>query len=414
MRFLSLSIALRYFKSNRRGFLSFVSIMSFMGISLGVAVLILVTSVMNGFEKELEDRVLQAIPHASIEGEPFITDWHIVNKVLLDNKNILGSGPFIETQGLINSQNSLKGIMLFGINPELEKKVSTISKNIIIGSWDDLNSEEYTIILGDILAMQLGVNVGSFVNLLIPDTSMGLLGTFPRTKRFKVAAIFSIGSPEVDQSFAYINLRDASKLLRTGNKIHGLRVKYLDLFSAKHEIYADSNRINSYLNTSYKAQDWTSDYGTLFRAIKMEKFLVSFLLFLVVLVAVFNLVSMLVMTINEKRSQIAILLTLGATRSSIHRIFMIFGTLIGTLGTITGLLFGLLVSLNLGSLIDWLENIFGIYLLDAYFINYFPIDIRPFWVFLICVISLSLSVVSSLYPSRLATKVNPANVLRYE
>ena len=131
MRFLSLSIALRYFKSNRRGFLSFVSIMSFMGISLGVAVLILVTSVMNGFEKELEDRVLQAIPHASIEGEPFITDWHIVNKVLLDNKNILGSGPFIETQGLINSQDNLKGIMLFGINPELEKKVSTISKKLL-------------------------------------------------------------------------------------------------------------------------------------------------------------------------------------------------------------------------------------------------------------------------------------------
>ena len=414
MNFISLYIAFRYFRSKKRGFPSFVSIMSFMGITLGVAVLILVTSVMNGFEKELEDRVLQAIPHASIKGSPLIDNWSLVNEVLNKNSNILGSSPYIETQGLINSENNLKGIFIYGVDPKLEKKISTIPNNIIVGSWDNLLINSYDVILGDILAMQLGVNIGDYVNILVPDTGLGILGTSPRVKRFKVSAIFSIGSPEVDQSFVYINIKDAAKLLRIKNKVHGVRVRYTNLFNAKKEIKEDLLKVQNTLSGKYKSQDWTKSYGTLFRAIKMEKFLVSFLLFLVVLVAIFNLVSMMVMTVNEKRPQIAILMTMGAKPSTIQRIFIFFGSLIGFLGTFFGTILGLLLSFNLGSLISFIETTLNISLLDAYFINYFPIDIRASWVITICLISITMTILSSLYPSLIASKSDPATILRHE
>ncbi|MDG2060833.1 MAG: lipoprotein-releasing ABC transporter permease subunit [SAR86 cluster bacterium] len=414
MNLLSLSIAFRYFRSKRRGFLSFTSIMSFVGITLGVTVLILVTSVMNGFEKELKQRVLQAIPHANIQGQPFIDDWKDLIKKTDQQVLILGSSPFIETQGLINSSDQLKGVIVYGVHPDLERTVSTIPNHIIVGNWDSLNDQEYNIAIGDILAMQLRVNIGDFVNLLVPDTTMGLLGTFPRTKRFKVSTIFSIGSPEIDQSFVFINLNKASKLLRTEDKVHGLRIKYSDLFIAKRQIKEDVKLINQLNDQTYTSNDWTNSYGTLFKAIQMEKFLVSLLLFTIILVAAFNLVSTLVMIINEKKSQIAILLTLGATRASLGRVFIFFGAIVGFVGTLSGLLLGLLFTLNLGTIINFLEESLGMHLLDAYFINYFPIDLRPTWIIVICLISFLLAIVSSLYPANLASKLEPAEVLRYE
>ena len=414
MRSLPLFIAIKYLKGKRTGFQSFVSSAGFIGVALGVAVLILVSSVMNGFERELRERILQAIPHASIEGGIDINQVPSVKAVLEENPEVLASSPYIETQGLISSANSLKGIYIFGVNPVLEKNVSIVSTKIISGSWNSIEEEKYGIIIGDILAFQLGIGVGDMVNILVPDTTLSLAGILPRTKRFKVTGIFRIGAPEMDQSFAYINITNAQKLLRMSNSVHGIRIKYQDLFQARQLVYQDTYRINEVLGTQFSSSNWTNSYGTLFQAIKMEKFLVFLLLSLVVVVAVFNIVSLSVMTINEKRTQIAILMTLGASRSFIQRIFIYFGSLIGLAGTCLGLIIGLVLTYFLGPIINFIEDLLDIRFLEVYFINYFPIDFRLIWIVIICLTALFLTVISSFYPSRLASKINPAEVLRYE
>ncbi|MCH2264393.1 MAG: lipoprotein-releasing ABC transporter permease subunit [SAR86 cluster bacterium] len=414
MRSLPLFIAIKYLKGKRTGFQSFVSSAGLIGVALGVAVLILVSSVMNGFERELRERILQAIPHASIEGGIDINQVLSVKAVLEENPEVLASSPYIETQGLISSANSLKGIYIFGVNPVLEKKVSIVSTKIISGSWNSIEEEKYGIIIGDILAFQLGIGVGDMVNILVPDTTLSLAGILPRTKRFKVTGIFRIGAPEMDQSFAYINITNAQKLLRMSNSVHGIRIKYQDLFQARQLVYQDTYRINEVLGTQFSSSNWTNSYGTLFQAIKMEKFLVFLLLSLVVVVAVFNIVSLSVMTINEKRTQIAILMTLGASRSFIQRIFIYFGSLIGLAGTCLGLIIGLVLTYFLGPIINFIEDLLDIRFLEVYFINYFPTDFRLIWIVIICLTALFLTVISSFYPSRLASKINPAEVLRYE
>ena len=414
MNFLPLFIAVKYLRSKRTGFLSFISNAGFLGIALGVTVLILVSSVMNGFEKELKDRVLQAIPHASIVGDIQKEEITSIQSVLEKNQEIVATAPYIETQGLVSSANSLKGVYIFGISSDQEKLISIVADRIIDGEWQSLNEEKYGIIIGDILAFQLGLGIGDMVNVLVPDTSLSLAGILPRTKRFKVTGIFSIGAPEMDQSYAYIDIKNAEKLLRMKNSVHGVRIKYQDLFQARTLIHQDKDRVNLELNKSFGSNNWTNAYGTLFKAINMEKFLVSILLSLVILVAIFNVVSLSVMTINEKRSQIAILMTVGANRSFIHRIFIYFGSLIGIAGTIVGLIIGLTLSYFLGPIVNFLENLMGINFLEVYFINYFPVDIRPNWVIFICFTSILLTLVASFYPARLASKILPAEVLRYE
>jgi len=414
MKSLPLFIAFRYLKSRRTGFLSFVSSVGFIGIALGVTVLILVSSVMNGFEKELRERILQAIPHASIVGNIQIEEIESIKSVLEQNLEIIASAPYIETQGLLSSSTGLKGIYLFGISSKQEKKISLVGESIVDGYWESLDEEEYGIIIGDILSFQLGLSVGDMVNVLVPDTSLSLAGILPRTKRFKIMGIFSLGSPEMDQSYAYINIKSAQKLLRMKGTVHGVRIRYQDLFKARTLINLDRNRVNKELNKNFLSNNWTNQYGTLFKAINMEKFLVSLLLSLVILIAVFNVVSLSVMTISEKKSQIAILMTVGASKLFVQKIFIYFGLLIGITGTVIGLILGLTLSYFLGSIVDFLESLFGIRFLEVYFINYFPVDIRPTWVGSICLISILLTLLTSFYPARLASKTLPAEVLRYE
>jgi lipoprotein-releasing system permease protein len=414
MNNVSLLIALRYFRSKRSGFVSIISKMAFAGIAIGVAVLIIVTSVMNGFEKELQTRILQAIPHASIEGNISNDDIDEIVNTLYENKKIVGAAPYIETQGLVSSGSSLKGVYIYGVNPSEEPSISIVSEQMIDGTWDSLSDDGYNLLMGDILAVQLGLRLGDKVNVLVPDTNLGLAGILPRTRQFTVSGIFSLGAPEMDESFVYLNIKNASKLLRMNNSVHGIRVRYSDLFLAPTEIYKDLFRIQNSLNINVGANDWTRSYGTLFKAIKNEKFLISLLLTFIVLVAIFNVVSMLVMIINEKRAQIAVLVTLGGTRRFIQKIFIYFGSLIGIFGTLSGLLIGLLITYNLGSIIGLLEYTFGVKFLEVYFIDYFPVDIRPAWIFFICTGSLLLTIISSIYPATIASKVEPAEVLKYE
>ncbi len=414
MNSVSLLIALRYFRSKRSGFVSIISKMAFAGIAIGVAVLIIVTSVMNGFEKELQTRILQAVPHAAIEGNIKNNDIDKIVSTLYENDKVLGAAPYIETQGLISSGSSLKGVYIFGIDPVLETSISMVSDQIIDGSWESLSEEGYNLLMGDILAMQLSLRVGDKVNVLVPDTNLGLAGILPRTRQFTVTGVFSLGAPEMDESFVFLNIKNSSKLLRMNNSVHGIRVRYEDLFLAPVQIHKDLFNIQNYLNLDLEASNWTQSYGTLFKAIKNEKFLISLLLTFIVLVAIFNVVSMLVMIINEKRAQIAILVTLGGTKSFIQKIFVYFGSLIGLFGTLSGLLFGILISYNLGSIIGLLEYSLGVKFLEVYFINYFPIDVRPSWVFFICLGSIILTLISSIYPATIAAKIEPAEVLKYE
>ena len=369
---------------------------------------------MNGFEKELQTRILQAIPHASIEGNISNDDIDEIVNTLYENKKIVGAAPYIETQGLVSSGSSLKGVYIYGVNPSEEPSISIVSEQMIDGTWNSLSDDGYNLLMGDILAVQLGLRLGDKVNVLVPDTNLGLAGILPRTRQFTVSGIFSLGAPEMDESFVYLNIKNASKLLRMNNSVHGIRVRYSDLFLAPTEIYKDLFRIQNSLNINVGANDWTRSYGTLFKAIKNEKFLISLLLTFIVLVAIFNVVSMLVMIINEKRAQIAVLVTLGGTRRFIQKIFIYFGSLIGIFGTLSGLLIGLLITYNLGSIIGLLEYTFGVKFLEVYFIDYFPVDIRPAWIFFICTGSLLLTIISSIYPATIASKVEPAEVLKYE
>ena len=414
MKNISLFIALRYFKSKGQGFISFQSGMALSGIAIGVAILILVTSVMNGFERELKNRILQAIPHASIQGNILKADTDSISKSLMHNSNVLGVAPYIETQGLLSSGTYLKGVYIFGIDPQQEKNVSTIDNHFIEGSMDSLQENSYNLVIGDILAIQLGLRVGDAVNILVPETALGLAGILPRTKKFRITGIFSLGAPEIDQSYVYLNMENASKLLRTGEYLHGIRIRYSNLFNSRDFIKSDLLRINKEFQTNYKASTWETSYGTLFEAIQMERFLVAFMLMTLVLISSYNLMSMLIMTIKEKESQIAILVSLGATNRLIKNIFLFFGFLIGLVGVLIGLLIGLLITIYFGEIVSFIESIFGIQFMKVYFIDYFPIDIRGNWIFSICVISFFLASIASVYPAKIASKVEPAEALKYE
>ena len=414
MRNLSLFLALKYFRPRKNGFVSFHSGMAIFGITIGLSILILVTSVMNGFQKELKDRILETIPHASILGDIQQEDFTSIRDILNNNPNLIGAAPYIETQGLVSSGSFLKGVYIYGVDTDYEKSVSQISKHIVEGNFDSLDDSGFNVVIGDILAFQLGVGIGDFINVLVPDTGMGIAGIFPRTKKFKISAIFSVGAPELDQSFAFMSIKNASKLLRMGNAINGVRLKYHDLFLADYEVRSDLANLQSATKQRFQYTTWKQNYGTLFEAIQNERFLVALMLFMLIILSAYNLMSMLVMTVNEKKPQIAILMTMGATSSIIRNVFLIFGSLVGSMGILLGCFVGLLVSFNFGVIINFIESLTGIAFLQVYFIDYFPIDIRFEWVASICFITFLSCLIFTIYPSRLASKIDPVEVLKYE
>ena len=414
MKNISVFLALKYFRSRDKSFISFHSGMAIFGIAIGVLILILVTSVMNGFQRELKERVLETIPHASILGDIQLNEFSSLEKTLYENPQVIGAAPYIETQGLLSSGSYLKGVYFLGVVPEYENTVSILSENMLVGSFLSLDEEGYNLVIGEILAFQLGLNVGDYVNVLVPDTGLGIAGIFPRTKRFKVTGVFSIGAPELDQNFAYMSIENASKLLRTNNSVTGIRLKYKDLFSSSYQVREDASRLRSYNNKSLSTSTWQQNYGTLYQAVENERFLVAFMLFMLVVLSAYNLMSMLVMTVNEKKSQIAILMTMGATERIIRNIFLVFGGLVGLVGIVIGSIAGSVISYNFSSIMTYIENLFNVQFLQVYFINYFPVDIRLDWISTICLITFILCLIFTIYPSRLASKLNPVEVLKYE
>ena len=407
---ISLYIGLRYTRARRSNhFISFIALVSMIGLTLGVAVLITVLSVMNGFDRELKNRVLGMIPQATVSSTQILTNWPELAKKVEQHEHVKGVAPFTQLQGMLTAQGQVAVIMVTGIEPEYEKKVSIIQDHMIAGSIDSLKKGEFGIVLGKQMTDSLGLGLNDNITLVLPEATPSPAGVVPRFKRFKIVGIFSIGA-EVDSMMGYIALNDASTLLRLPDGAQGVRLKLDDIFLAP-EVADD---IVKDLPSNFYASNWTFTHGNLFSAIQMEKAMVSLLLFLIVLVAAFNIVSSLVMVVTDKKSDIAILRTLGASPATITRIFMVQGTIIGVIGTVSGAILGIIFASSISNVIGWLNTTFGLNLFDAYFINYLPSYLRWQDVVVIVCLSLLLSFLATIYPAFRAAKTQPAEALRYE
>ncbi|WP_299313487.1 lipoprotein-releasing ABC transporter permease subunit [uncultured Halomonas sp.] len=405
-------IGLRYVRAKRRNhFISFISLTSMLGLMLGVAVLILVLSVMNGFDHELRTRILGMVPHTKVESRTAMVEWEALAERLMERERVIGAAPYVEQQGMFSVGGRNEGAMVNGIHPEWEDRVSIIGRHMQRGGLDDLQPGEWNIVLGSILARRLGVGVGDSVTLLVPEASITPAGVFPRLKRFTVSGIFSVGA-DLDAALAYANIEDMQTLARLGDAVGGLRLELDDLFAAS----AETRAIINELGPGYRGIDWTFSHGNLFQAIQMEKRMIALLLTVIIAVAAFNIVSTLVMVVTDKHADIAILRTIGATPRSIMGIFIVQGLAIGVIGILVGVALGVLLALTISDIIDGVESLFGIQFLDAgvYFISNLPsrldwADVRD-----IVAAALGLTFLSTLYPAWRAAKVQPAEVLRYE
>jgi lipoprotein-releasing system permease protein len=382
------------------------------GLTLGVAVLILVLSVMNGFDRELRQRILGMVPHATIsQYNGDIQQWRPLVEQLKQFSSIRGSAPYISAQGMLTGRGVVRGVMVYGIDPQLEPRVSIVQNHLEQGRLEALKSGEFSIILGDILARSMGAHLGDKVTLVLPEASISVAGVFPRLKRFTVVGIFKVGA-ELDASLAYVHLDDAAKIKRLGTAVEGLRLKFDNLFEAPREV----RRIAALLDGDYRTSDWTRTHGNLFQAIQLEKRMIGLLLFIIVAVAAFNIVSTLVMMVTDKQADIAILRTMGASSSTIMRVFIVQGGLIGVIGTLAGTALGIVLALTVTDLVAWIEQLFDINFLSAevYFISYLPSQLRWVDVSVICGTSLVISLLATLYPAYRAAQTRPAEALRYE
>lgn len=409
---LPLLIGLRYVRAKRRNhFISFISLTSMLGLMLGVAVLILVLSVMNGFDYELRTRILGMVPHTKIESPSGLVEWEALAEQLMQRERVIGAAPYVEQQGMFSSAGRNEGAMVNGIHPEWEDRVSIIGENLRQGSLHDLQPGEWNIVLGSLLARHLGVGVGDRVTLLVPEASITPAGVFPRLKRFTVSGIFSVGA-DLDANLAYANIEDMQTLARLGDAVGGLRLELDDLFVAGSETRSIINE----LGAGYRGIDWTFSHGNLFQAIQMEKRMIGLLLTVIIAVAAFNIVSTLVMVVTDKHADIAILRTIGATPRSIMGIFVVQGLAIGVIGIAIGVVLGILLALTISDLIGWVESLLGIQFLDAgvYFISNLPSRLHWADVRDIVAAAFGLTFLSTLYPAWRASRVQPAEVLRYE
>lgn len=411
---LSVYIGLRYTRAKRRDhFISFISLSSMLGVALGVAALITVLSVMNGFEKELRTRILGMTSHAFItEADGTLNDWRGLQDLIMDRPHVIDSAPFVEGQAMLSQGSHVRGTQIRGIDPDLEGRVSTIGDKIIQGHFSALKPGSFGIILGKDLALAMGVTTGDKITLVTPDVSPTPAGIIPRLKRLEVVGIFEIGMYEYDSALAIMNIEDAAKLFRIPNAVTGLRLKLDDVYQAP----SITRNLMQTLPANYLAADWTYQHANFFRALKTEKIVMFVILLLIVAVAAFNIVSTLIMMVTDKQSDIAILRTLGMTPKDIMTIFMVQGTLIGLFGTLLGVVGGVTLALNVESIIAGVEKILGYQFLpaDVYYISSLPSDLQWNDVTVIGLTAFVLSLLSTIYPSWRAAQIRPAEALRYD
>jgi lipoprotein-releasing system permease protein len=406
---------LRYTRAKRRNnFISFISAASMVSIALGVATLITVLSVMNGFERELRVRILGMASHATISSSPGhgLEHWQDVAARAAQNTDVEAVAPYVEGEAMLKVGSGLSGTMLRGIDPQLEPKVSEIGEHMRLGTLNDLKAGDFNIVLGRELAQQLDVGLGDKVDLMIPQASVTPAGILPRFRRFTVVGVFQVGMYEFDRGLVLLNIQDAATLYRMDNTVTGVRLKLHDLFKAP----AVVRDIARQLDGLYYVSDWTRQHANFFRAVATEKMVMFLILSLLVGIAAFNIVSTLVMVVQEKQADIAILRTLGATPRSILMIFMVQGSVIGLVGTVLGVALGVTLALNVETLVPLLEAATGHQFLspDIYYISDLPSQLELSDVVRISGLSLALGLLSTLYPAWRASRVQPAEALRYE
>ena len=410
MSSISLKLGYKYLRSNKGGVFSFTTLLAIIGLSIGISSLIVVTSVMNGFEKELEDRILGVIPHSVISSDEPIDDYeNLINQVKKD-ANILEASTYINTQAIISSSYDTRGVSLIGIDPLKEKNMSIIPDYMLVGDLNDLN-EDNTIIIGSLLAAQIGAYIGDEVNITTSDIRTSLIGSYPRSVNLEVVGIFELKT-EIDQYLTLISHSTSQKIKNLkANQTTGIRLKTNNLFTA--DIITE-NIINNLDSNNLTYSSWKNTHGTLFEAIKFEKLLISLMLFLIIAVASILVLSTVVMTVKSKEREIGILLTLGASNKQIVLIFFTQGLIVTLIGIFVGILLGFLLIYNLNNFISVIESMLDRNLLEAYFINYFPYYINYGQIFLICFFSFLISLISSLIPSLRAVRLNPVEILRHE
>ena len=386
--------------------------MAIAGLSLGVAALVIVLSVMNGFEKELQTRILGVVPQLIIRSHESLDNYDELISKLVNSDDVISASPYIETQGLMSAKNRSRGVFVTGIQPDLEDSMSILPQYITSGSLDNISSKK-GVIIGAWLARYLGTEVGDTVNITTTNLRSSILGTFPRTISLEIVGIFELKA-ELDQSLVLIHHDLAANILNLPiNATQGIRVKTADLFAANSLGF--NLLTQPFLNEDhYYFTSWQQTHGTLFQAIKLEKRLISLMLFLIITVAAFNILSTIVMTVKTKEKEIAILKTMGCSQNQLTFIFINLGLIIGFLGTFIGLLIGIAVTPNIDQLINIVENFSNRNLMDSYFINYFPYEFRLTQIIYICLSVLLMSLAFSYFPAARASKLKPVTILRHE
>jgi lipoprotein-releasing system permease protein len=412
---LYLRIGIRYFRraSGNDRFLSLVSWFSLLGMLIGVVSLIVVMSVMNGFERELQQRVLSVVPHGYIEGpQRRLAGWQAYANSLADDPQVSGVAPYVGGKAMLAVFKRLRGVSLYGIDPEQERGVSSVAEHMIAGAYlSDDGSGQYQIIIGDILARQLGVNIGDGLTVILPKVTVTPFGLYPREKEFTVSGVFSAGA-QLDATSAFIHIRDAQRLYQLGDDVEGLRLQLTDMFAAPQLLPV----LAAELPEGSLAVSWSDSQGSLFQAVKMEKQMVRLLLLFIVLIAAFNIVSILSMAVSAKRGSIAVLRTMGSTPGSIMAIFIVYGMATGLIGLGLGLLIGVPLAQNVGGVVAFIEQLSGMQLFNpqVYFITHLPSHLQWSDVAVVSGFALLLSLLATLYPAWQASRVQPAEALRYE
>ncbi|MBI3561381.1 MAG: lipoprotein-releasing ABC transporter permease subunit [Gammaproteobacteria bacterium] len=410
---LELFVGLRYTRARRRnGFISLISFISILCIILGVMTLIIVLSVMNGFEKEVRERILNMIAHITVSNfEGQLTQWPQVIAQVRKNPAVVGAAPYVQAEGMLINRNNVRGAIFRGIDPTQEQAVSKVAEHMTAGKLENLHPGEFGIILGHNLAQTLGVDLGDKVTVVTPSANITPAGVMPRLKRFTVVGIFQVNYYEYDSAVGLINLDDARRVFQLGDNVSGIQVQVQNLL----QVNSVTQSLREQL-PDYWVRDWSYYHANWFKAVKMEKTMISLLLFLVILVAAINIISTLVMVVTEKRSDIAILRTFGAPTATIMRIFIVQGSIIGIAGTLLGGITGVVIALNIESMYHWVGTHWGFQPIDpsVYLIPDLPSDLHWDQVIYICTASLITSIVATILPALRASRTQPADALRYE
>jgi lipoprotein-releasing system permease protein len=419
----TVSIALRYLRARAHtAFISFISAVSMLGIALAVAVLIIVMAVINGFESELERRILSVTPDARLFGydrdgqvEAPVDDWQAMRQAALLRDDVEAAAPFVEGQGMLIADNELLSVLVRGIDPALETGVSSISERIVAGNYLSL-AENDGIVIGQSLADALSVAVGDEVILVLPEPQVTLAGVMPRVKAFDVVAIFNVGMQEFDRGLTLVNFDIATRLYRTGGRASGISLRVDDVYQASAIVAEYGNSMLDRFGDAFLPEDWSYRHSNIFRSIELTKPMLFIMLSLVIVIAAFNIVSTLFMVVREKRGDIAILRSIGATPRHILSIFIVQGSSIGLLGMLGGLVLGLVLVASLGTIVGWIEGLFTIDLLaaDVYLIGDLPTEARAGEIAQICLLAFGLAVLATLLPAYRASRQPPAEALRHE